>query len=155
MKYFLKNIGTAKADSSKDLIEEFERFESRFWTSESLIWFSNSNFGGRISKGDIIIQYIPVSHKQMRFAGRIVGFFEVQSDYVAIKKEKWNGYRKVLNKSLLFSLASKEKTLLYIKEVIDKIPKAIQCGCAEIPSGKAENIIEKIKEKELLIKNDV
>ncbi len=144
MKYFLKNIGTAKVYPHKNPIKDFEDFGSLFWEEESRIWFSNNNFGGKMSKGDIIIQYIPLGYKLADYAGRIVGCFEVLTDYTECQNGQWKGYRSVVNKSLAFSNQSKYKTVLHIKKVMNSIPKAIQCGCAEISFHEAERIIQEI-----------
>lgn len=147
MRYFLKNIGTARDKGSENLIRDFEKFGSCFWEKQSKIWFSNSNFGGKISEGDIIIQYIPCSHEREKFAGRVVGVYRVISSYIPLKNEQWNGYRNVENLCVEFSKKSKERTILHIKQAISPIPKAIQCGCAEISSEKAEAVINEIMKR--------
>ena len=148
MEYFLKNIGMARDKGSKNLIKEFEDFGSCFWNERSKVWFSNSNFGGNVSKGDIIIQYIPCSYKSAQFAGRIVGVYRVISEKIFLPNKQWKVYFEVENLCLKFSKKSKEKTILHIKQVIKNIPKAIQCGCAKISVQEAEKIIEQIKKSE-------
>jgi len=146
MKYFLKNWGHTKTNPSKSVSQLFYESEQNggaFWREKCKVWFSDSGFGGRVEVGDVLIQYVPLGQPQEELAGRVLGYYEVESEFKRESLEnQWFRYLEVKNLNKLFSEKSKNYPVLGIKAVIDKIPAAIQSGFAEISKEQAELIIK-------------
>ena len=145
MKYFLKVLGYTK-DKSENLLLTFEEDGSAFWQEKCKVWFSK-RAGSKVKIGDILIQYIPLGQPQESFQGRIVGCYEVISSFHCGNiHDKWFRFVEVKNLNKVFSEKSKHTTMISIKEIMGKIPPAIQCGCAEITKTQAETIIKRVIE---------
>lgn len=151
MNYFLKIIGDTKMRAEDNLIKEFETAGAEFWKKESRIILGKAAVG-RVKKGDILIQYVPKGAKDKKWAGRVVGCYEV------ISIEKPTDYKTYFGHWVAdcaaetmfeeFSRQSKDRTILRIDQLSVKLNGQIQSGLQNLSQEEGQRCVQKIKQKE-------
>lgn len=159
MKYFLKIWGNTYENPKANILSDYEKNGGAFWKENTKVWFGKSNIGGKVEIGDILIQYIPLGQPQKEFAGRVVGYYKVESDFkyenllIIGENNKISNsfyrYVEVKNLNVPFSERSKNRTILHIKKVINKFPASIQAGYARLTEEQAKYIINLIDDMKI------